>query len=572
LIYLNGAEVWSRIEGSKLRKSLDDESLKIIQPLLASKTEISLPLRDDTERLGRIYSYLHFEKLFKTSFRKNLFQFFDDEELSELMNLLGINKWNRDEMINALIEIPWNSNAQAKIISEFIDMPAWILDLHDENIGSIPENSVPWIRKYELIKSVEYDQSKINMILSNRSPFKRLKNYQNRVYMDAMKILSKNNARVILNMPTGTGKTRTCMELVCAFLQENTDKSVVWLADKVELIDQACLEFHDTWEFLGDRTIPIRRWVKNSPIGNEGKSEFICATFGTLLSRGDGLKSIEIGLVVIDEAHKAIAPQWNNKMRETIIQIRNSTKLIGLTATPERSSDSDSEKLVDFFHHNRLTIKEQGTTNLMDWLEQNEYLSIPYVDTIKAEFEMKLTDYERKKVEDMGNEDYPSSILKKLASKLKFNEIITEKLKELLDKNPNHRILYFGTTVQQSKMIMSWLIINGYTSFHIDAGTDPRLRKTGIAAFRSGNLQVLCNYGVLTTGFDAPLTDVVMIARPTSSPVTYHQMVGRGLRGPKLGGSARCRIIDVDFNFSNHGTKRRQLYKHYRDLWRQDND
>ena len=121
-------------------------------------------------------------------------------------------------------------------------------------------------------------------------------------------------------------------------------------------------------------------------------------------------------------------------------------------------------------------------------------------------------------------------------------------------------------------MIMSWLRMNDYTSFHIDGSTDPRMRRSGIEAFRNGKLQVLCNYGVLTTGFDAPKTDVVVIARPTSSAVTYHQMVGRGLRGPKLGGTSRCTIVDVDFNVQNHGSRRRQLYQYYRDLWSEDDD
>ena len=236
-----------------------------------------------------------------------------------------------------------------------------------------------------------------------------------------------------------------------------------------------------------------------------------------------------------------------------------------------RRNDKESEELVEFFHSNRLTIKEQGDKNLMDWLEENEYLSIADDESIKAEVEMELTDRERKKLEDIDS-DYSLGFLIKLASKFKFNTVITKKLRSLLEEDPKHRILYFGTTVHQSRMIMCWLRINGFTAFHIDANTDPNVRKAAIEAFRSGKLQVLCNWGVLTTGFDAPLTDVVVIARPTSSAVTYHQMVGRGLRGPKLGGSTKCKIVDVDFNLSNHGTKRRHLYKFYRELWSAEND
>ena len=69
-----------------------------------------------------------------------------------------------------------------------------------------------------------------------------------------------------------------------------------------------------------------------------------------------------------------------------------------------------------------------------------------------------------------------------------------------------------------------------------------------IEQFRSGEIRVLCNFGVLTTGFDAPKIDVLCIARPTTSIVLYSQMLGRGLRGPAIGGTERCQVIDVKDN------------------------
>jgi DNA repair protein RadD len=56
---------------------------------------------------------------------------------------------------------------------------------------------------------------------------------------------------------------------------------------------------------------------------------------------------------------------------------------------------------------------------------------------------------------------------------------------------------------------------------------------------------VLCNYGVLTTGFDAPSTSAAIIARPTQSLVLYSQMVGRAIRGPRAGGNAKAEIVTV---------------------------
>ncbi len=77
-------------------------------------------------------------------------------------------------------------------------------------------------------------------------------------------------------------------------------------------------------------------------------------------------------------------------------------------------------------------------------------------------------------------------------------------------------------------------------------GETPRAeRVAAIERFRSGEVRFLCNVGVLTTGFDAPATDVVCVARPTTSIALYEQMIGRGLRGPLNGGTKSCRVIDV---------------------------
>lgn len=75
--------------------------------------------------------------------------------------------------------------------------------------------------------------------------------------------------------------------------------------------------------------------------------------------------------------------------------------------------------------------------------------------------------------------------------------------------------------------------------------TPSSARRYFVNRFQSGEIRVLCNRDVLTTGFDAPKTDMVLIARQVMSPVRYMQMVGRGLRGEKNGGTARCRIATV---------------------------
>ena len=75
---------------------------------------------------------------------------------------------------------------------------------------------------------------------------------------------------------------------------------------------------------------------------------------------------------------------------------------------------------------------------------------------------------------------------------------------------------------------------------------------------------VITNFGVLTTGFDAPAIDTVIVARPTASSVLYEQMIGRGMRGPEFGGTERCLIIDVEDNLRFQG---QMAARRHRDIW-----
>ena len=76
-------------------------------------------------------------------------------------------------------------------------------------------------------------------------------------------------------------------------------------------------------------------------------------------------------------------------------------------------------------------------------------------------------------------------------------------------------------------------------------------RVKSVEAFKKGEIQVLINFNVFTTGFDDPTIDCVVIARPTFSVVLYSQMIGRGLRGPLNGGTKDCLIVDVIDNLEN---------------------
>jgi DNA repair protein RadD len=81
--------------------------------------------------------------------------------------------------------------------------------------------------------------------------------------------------------------------------------------------------------------------------------------------------------------------------------------------------------------------------------------------------------------------------------------------------------------------------------------------------------RVLCNFGVLTTGFDAPKTSAALIARPTLSLVLYSQMIGRAMRGPKAGGNHEAEIVTVVDPGLPGFSSVESAFSNWEDVWRE---
>lgn len=110
------------------------------------------------------------------------------------------------------------------------------------------------------------------------------------------------------------------------------------------------------------------------------------------------------------------------------------------------------------------------------------------------------------------------------------------------------------------------LNLAGVAAAAISGETPRTARRWFLDQFRRGDVRVLCNHSVLTTGFDGPRTDMVLIARQVFSPVLYMQMIGRGLRGEKNGGTASCRIVTVIVNLGRF--RDRHPYHYCRNLYK----
>ncbi|MFE2412402.1 DEAD/DEAH box helicase [Kitasatospora sp. NPDC059408] len=156
----------------------------------------------------------------------------------------------------------------------------------------------------------------------------------------------------------------------------------------------------------------------------------------------------------------------------------------------------------------------------------------------------------------------PADVVRRLAQDVERTRRIVDRIEQL---PANWPVLVFATSVEHAQVLAALLQDRGITAASIDGHTPPSTRRRRIAAFRGGGIRVLTNFKVLTQGFDAPAVRAVVVARPTFSPNTYIQMIGRGLRGELNGGKASCLILNVADNIENFG--RGLAYTRMEHLW-----
>ena len=392
-----------------------------------------------------------------------------------------------------------------------------------------------------------------------------------------MEALNIPRSRFIVQMPTGSGKTRTAMEVVTKQLNSNQDKpNVLWLVHSVDLVEQAANSFEEVWEHIGQKNSVIRilDGTRNGLTYDEDdQASFIVATLQSLTSFqkkyetefNDLVKSVS--LIVVDEAHISLAPTYNSLIKALLSA---GACLMGLTATPGRGAESteENEALAAFYFNKIIGLPIPPGLTVFEYLRTIGTMSFTKMEHISGS-DVTLSAKDAKKISEELS--IPKHVLNTLAKEEMRNIEIIGKLKILFRENPERKVILFACSVEHSKFIVSVCTYLGIKAAHLDGGTSNSHRRHIVDSFRNGELQLLSNYGVLSTGFDAPKTDVVFIARPTASIVLYSQMIGRGLRGPNIGGTRECLILNVKDNISGL-PQLDQIYDYFSDYFINDNN
>ena len=397
--------------------------------------------------------------------------------------------------------------------------------------------------------------------------------HQRRAAHAVQKKLEKPPHRVMLHMPTGSGKTRTAMNVIADHLRRREYGLVIWLAYSEELCEQAASEFERAWYHLGNRSVHVHRfWGKHELNLVDVRDGIIIAGLGKLYNAAKqsidfiGKLSSRSSLIIIDEAHQSIADTYRLVL-ESLLALHPGTGLLGLTATPGRTyTDVEEDKrLARFFEKQKVVLQIEGYKNPVTYLMDHGYLAHVTFKPIYSKNSLTLSPADIKKIKE--GLDIPENVLRRLAEDEQRNLLIIYKLEELASRH--QRILVFAATVEHAHLLATVMQARGWNAGAVTGKTSSHERKRLIEQFK-GSLEepiFLCNFGVLTTGFDAPSTSAALIARPTKSLVLYSQMVGRATRGIKAGGHAEAEIVTVlDTSLPGFGDMA-EAFMNWEDVW-----
>ena len=419
----------------------------------------------------------------------------------------------------------------------------------------------------------EEDKTNPNQI----EPLYSLFNHQINVLNKVNEILNKTNKRVLLHMPTGAGKTRTAINLICDYLKKNKTGLVVWLAHTEELCQQASDEFNRAWGIIGNKKINSYKLFKDLRFDIEKINKgfvVLSLDYAYSLTKRAQNKFFNLArntnFVVMDEAHMSVAKSYKQVLN---ILVNKDTNLVGLTATPGRAQilDDENKKLANFYYKQKATLEVEGYKNPVHFLQDKGYLAKVKNEKLETSidiskiFSLKERKYEANRLKQ--GHDLSSAFIKKLSSNEKrINMIIEKAIAE--NKNPKNKIIIFAGSLDSANYINKILKMENINCAIVTGETNSIERRNSIEMFKdtASGLNIIINFGVLTTGFDAPKSNVAIIGRPTQSVTLYSQMIGRVMRGKKAGGNEICKVVTVKdpiYGFRDMS----ESFEYWEELW-----
>ncbi|MER2529745.1 MAG: DEAD/DEAH box helicase [Candidatus Competibacter denitrificans] len=355
--------------------------------------------------------------------------------------------------------------------------------------------------------------------------------------------------------PTGAGKSVIIAALIRNVLTNYPGSRIICLAHVKELLTQNLDKLLRIWPSapVGVYSAGLNRRQADAPI-------LFCG-IQSVWNKAKALASHErpVELILIDEAHRVSLKEAGTYRRflADLAAYNDSMRVIGLTATPYRYVSGTREMsggyqaLIegeDRLFTDTVYDLSKDLSNLIG----QDYLSALW--PISADYQVETDDI------TLRNGDFAENELEARMIEKDAVDCILDESIALATQQERRHWLVFGVSVAHAQALTEGLMARGIRTGCITGSTPSLKRAHLIGDFQSGHLTALVSVAVLTTGFDAPVTDCLIMARPTKSPVLYTQIMGRGMRptpekirleadGRKRG----CLVLDFCGNVERHG-------------------
>lgn len=315
----------------------------------------------------------------------------------------------------------------------------------------------------------------------------------------------------IIALGTGTGKSLINAELIRSMTEAFPHTSILCLTHVKELIENN----HATLLKHAPHLKPITG-VYSAGLGKRETAQISFAGIQSVAKYPAKYRGVDI--VLIDECH-LVGTAASSRYIDFLTKLRQynpKIKVIGLTATPFRLGVG---MLTDGGLFDEV-IFDITTGSGFVWMLDSGYLSPPHPKRPKTELNTDAIKIQGGEFQAKGIEEA-----------FETQDVLERALVETLEQGVGHdHALVFTSSIAHVDRVVEWLKSVGETAAGVHSKMPAKDRDEAIRAFKAGELRFLVNKDILTTGFDAPFIDMIVMLRPTQSPGLWVQMLGRGTR------------------------------------------
>ncbi len=336
-----------------------------------------------------------------------------------------------------------------------------------------------------------------------------LRDYQRDASIAAVKrFKSRYGKNGLLILPTGAGKS-----LVIADIASKLDGPLLILNPQKEILEQnfAKLQSYGCWDAS----------IYSASVGVKDINRITFATIGSVMNHMEDFSHFKN--VIIDECHKVNSKAGQYKK---FINAED-RRVIGLTATPYRLCSFNGQSTLKFLTRTRPRI----FSDVIYYCQISSLLAKGFLADLHY-YDCTAIDMSRV-VSNSTGADYDDESLKQEYLRSGFYDKLTSTTIRVLKPKsgiPRKGVLVFTRYIEEADSLINKLRSIGILAEIVTGETPKKERESILQDFKDGIVKVVANVGTLTTGFDYPELDTVILGRPTKSLALYYQMVGRAIR------------------------------------------